>query len=239
MGGMDATIITIVAIVIKVLSKPDENGFDKKPLSRKNRTDHSGMKILDKTCSFILSDIKTGVAFFFTRFIYGVYLLLCVHMESKEFTSHSEDETKAIARSIAKELMNNPLEGAGALVVALTGNLGGGKTTFTQGFAEGFGITETVLSPTFILMNTYPIPLYTTTKTQHESFKNLVHIDAYRLDTSMQLHALGWEDIMKSIHNIVLIEWADRARKLLPERYVEIQFEVIHEKTRRILLKIL
>ena len=159
-------------------------------------------------------------------------------IQSKTYTSHSAQETKEIARAIASELAKIPPIRTGALVVALTGNLGGGKTTFTQGFVEALGITDSVLSPTFVLMNIYPIPDNVEVRSPNVGFQNLVHIDAYRLEDPVQLHAVGWKDIIQSTDNIVLVEWADNVRALLPKDFITISFEWINEHTRKIHVKI-
>lgn len=116
------------------------------------------------------------------------------------------NESLQFARRMAREF--SPREG-GALVVALVGDLGAGKTTFTQTLAQEMGITEDVTSPTFVLEKIYQLP--------HGSrFTNLVHIDAYRLNGSEELGPLGWDEIVKDAGNLVLVEWADRVKEAIP-----------------------
>lgn len=111
------------------------------------------------------------------------------------------------------------------VVLALFGDLGGGKTTFLQGVAEGLGIKERVLSPTFIVIRDYFL------KNQSGRF---FHLDWYRIDTQQQLVALGLEEIF-SQENIVAIEWADRGLGVLPKQRIEIYFEYCKkEKSRKI-----
>ncbi|MDO8600248.1 MAG: tRNA (adenosine(37)-N6)-threonylcarbamoyltransferase complex ATPase subunit type 1 TsaE [bacterium] len=130
-----------------------------------------------------------------------------------EITTHSASQTKNIASALAKEIKKTPHK-TGAFVVALEGNLGSGKTTFAQGFARGLGIKDIPKSPTFVLMNVYPFG-----KARH-----LVHIDCYRIKSSKELLHLGVKEIFKDPHSIVVIEWAERIKKILPKSIVRISF---------------
>lgn len=114
-----------------------------------------------------------------------------------QYISNSEDETKQIAKTLAKN--------TAASVFALTGPLGAGKTIFVQGFARGLGITEKIISPTFVLIRQHRIP---------HSSKVLYHIDLYRLEDVKDLKQLGLEEILPNKQNIVLIEWAEKLPKL-------------------------
>ena len=105
-----------------------------------------------------------------------------------------------------------------AIVFALEGELGAGKTTFVQKFAKACGITEPVLSPTFVILKKYG---------------NLIHIDAYRI-TGKDLLAFGIEEIFKNPKNIVMIEWADRVRDILPKDRITIKFDHVDANTRKI-----
>jgi tRNA threonylcarbamoyladenosine biosynthesis protein TsaE len=150
-------------------------------------------------------------------------------MEPIRFTTHSAKETQRIARLFARELANAAISAKGALVVALEGDLGGGKTTFAQGFANGLGIRENVLSPTFVILKSYKlrIPGYTL----------FCHIDAYRLKNARELQILGWEDILQDVKAIILVEWADRVRAALPQGCIRIAFEFLNENERRITMQ--
>ncbi|HEX5616207.1 MAG TPA: tRNA (adenosine(37)-N6)-threonylcarbamoyltransferase complex ATPase subunit type 1 TsaE [Acidimicrobiia bacterium] len=96
---------------------------------------------------------------------------------------------------------------AGALrpgdVVVLSGDLGAGKTTFTQGLARGLGVTVPVLSPTFALVHEY------------DGRVPLVHVDVYRLDHIQELHDLGFEELVDS-GRVVVIEWGENVARALP-----------------------
>src|SRR6185436_1755754 len=83
-----------------------------------------------------------------------------------------------------------------ATLVALSGDLGAGKTTLTQVIAKEFGIKETIISPTFVIMKHYPLSL----STSH--FRLLTHIDAYRLDSDDELLKLGWKELISDSTNL-------------------------------------
>lgn len=116
--------------------------------------------------------------------------------------------TKSLARKLALEILKDGKPRKGAVVLALVGDLGAGKTTFAQGFAGALGIKGRITSPTFLIIKSY--------KLKAISYKLLYHIDAYRLHDPKELADLGFEKILKNPQNIVLIEWADKVKKLLP-----------------------
>ena len=105
---------------------------------------------------------------------------------------------------------------SGAFVVALNGDLGSGKTTFTQLLAKQFGVTETVNSPTFVIMKHYPIEV--------ADYRHFVHIDAYRLESVDELAVLGFAELLQQKDTIICIEWADQVAPLLPAERLTIDF---------------
>jgi tRNA threonylcarbamoyladenosine biosynthesis protein TsaE len=109
---------------------------------------------------------------------------------------------------------------SGPIVVALQGDLGAGKTTFTQGFLKGLGVNKRVTSPTFVLMRRHGLG----SKGIGKKFANIFHIDAYRLKKPEHLAALGLDDILKEPRNIVLIEWPEQAKGLVPKKAMWIYF---------------
>lgn len=113
-----------------------------------------------------------------------------------------------------------------AIVVGLYGDLGSGKTTFTKFIATHLGVEETVTSPTFVIEKIY--------KLDNQKFKNLIHIDAYRLESGRELESLGWKEISSNPENLILIEWPERVKEILPENITEIYFKFIDEKTREV-----
>ena len=116
-----------------------------------------------------------------------------------------------------------------AFVLALQGELGAGKTTFAQGFAKGLGVRERVVSPTFIISRRSVIP-------KRSRFKFFFHIDCYRLQSPGKISGIGWNDIMSDPENIVLIEWPERVKKLLPKGTKTIRFSHAGRDKRKISL---
>ena len=119
----------------------------------------------------------------------------------------------------------------GREIIAFSGEMGAGKTTFIQGMAQGIGIKNRIVSPTFILMRKY---------TDINSEKILYHLDLYRLegDIKVQVRDLGLFDIWMRENNIVAIEWAEKLKNDLPKETIWIKFENIGENERRIKLSI-
>ncbi len=138
------------------------------------------------------------------------------------FTSHNLVETEQIARDFLDSLALREA----AVVVALEGDLGAGKTTFSQAIGKILGIEESVLSPTFVIEKIYGI--------DYKGFKNLIHIDAYRLEKESELLHLGWEEIIKEPENLILIEWPSNVPGIIPENARKISFKFIDENTREI-----
>ena len=136
-------------------------------------------------------------------------------------------ETQRLGNELAKELTRK--RSGKALVVALEGELGAGKTTFIKGFTKALGIREKVLSPTFVLIHKH--------KTINGDFENLYHIDAYRLDSEKDLSKLDIKDIFANPKNIVLIEWADRVKKIIPKNATWIRFDHLEKNKRRITIE--
>lgn len=113
----------------------------------------------------------------------------------------------------------------GAEVFALQGDLGAGKTTFTQGFLKGLGSKKRVTSPTFVLMRRHALGVGRGAGAAQKKFKNVFHIDAYRLKKPEHLAALELDVILSEPVNIVLIEWPEQAKKFLPKHAVWIKFK--------------
>ena len=141
---------------------------------------------------------------------------------------------------MAKEIK----KGKSAVVFALKGELGAGKTTFVQGFFKGLGLKKRAPSPTFIIMRRHSL-LHArgahpgmSGAAQHSAFKNIFHVDAYRLKRDADFDVLGFGDIFADPHNIILIEWAERVRRLLPRGAVWLTFHYgKRENERRIIIK--
>jgi len=127
--------------------------------------------------------------------------------------SQSEKETMDFGRFLGEHSVDD-------LFIALTGDLGAGKTHFVQGLAEGLGITGVVSSPTFNIMNYYDGKL------------PLKHFDFYRLDTEDDLYNIGWDEY--SIGGVTVVEWADLFPSLIPSEAIHIQIRVMNETKREI-----
>ena len=124
----------------------------------------------------------------------------------KRFTFNTPEETKLFASKYAKKISNGK-------VIALIGNLGSGKTTFSQGFAKGLGISDSVISPTFKLVSEY------------NGIRPLYHIDCYRLESSADFLNIGGENFLNNIDGITLIEWADRMKDIWLDDWIIIYFD--------------
>ena len=116
-----------------------------------------------------------------------------------------------------------------AKVVALSGNLGAGKTTLTQELAKLLGVKENVVSPTFIIMKIYKI---NSDSLYYSHFKKLIHIDAYRLDSSLELLKIGWSELEGDKDNLILIEWPEKVKKCLGADTCWIKLGHIDDRTR-------
>jgi len=112
------------------------------------------------------------------------------------------------------------------LIIALTGELGSGKTTFVQGLARGLGIKKRVLSPTFILMRQYAI--------RYMPYANFYHVDLYRVENEKDVRGLGLSEIWSNPENIVAIEWAEKIKKILPKKRIDIRFNYLNNNQRKI-----
>lgn len=116
-----------------------------------------------------------------------------------------------------------------ARVVALSGELGAGKTTLTQELAKLFGIKEKVVSPTFVIMKYYDI-----NKKFHSHFKKLIHIDAYRLDSHKELLKIGWNKLVEDKDNLILIEWPERVSECIGDKALRVRLSHIDEEIREV-----
>lgn len=139
-------------------------------------------------------------------------------MNSIEYTSNSAEETQRIGEQIG-----NALEKGNC--IALHGDLGSGKTTFTQGLAKGLGITTHLSSPTFIIMRAYMIAKFKTM---------FYHVDLYRTKDENDAKGIGLDEILLDNNSIVVIEWPEKISQLIPEKTKHIYFEYLEEDKRRI-----
>ncbi len=123
-------------------------------------------------------------------------------------------DTKEFARNFSSKLK---VSKSGATVIALIGDLGAGKTTFVKAFAKALGIRSRIISPTFIIVKRFSLAH------NKKGFKNLYHLDCYRV-SSRDLIKLGFKDALKDKENLIVIEWADRIKNILPKNSIWLKF---------------
>lgn len=111
-----------------------------------------------------------------------------------------------------------------ATIIYLSGDLGSGKTTFVQFIGKLLGISEKINSPTFVVSKNYAL--------KNQQWKNMIHIDAYRLGEKNDIQNIGLDTQMQNPENIIFIEWAEVIKKGLPKNIIEIEFEYISENER-------
>ncbi|HHW02439.1 MAG TPA: tRNA (adenosine(37)-N6)-threonylcarbamoyltransferase complex ATPase subunit type 1 TsaE [Thermoanaerobacterales bacterium] len=129
------------------------------------------------------------------------------------FETSNRIQTEKLGEALGKRLKAGDF-------LALTGDLGAGKTAFTRGVARGLGILEDITSPTFTIINQYEAPV------------PLAHMDAYRLNSPEELENAGFYDYLEDF--VVVLEWADRVEELLPADVLWIYFTVLDENRRSI-----
>ncbi len=134
-----------------------------------------------------------------------------------EITSARPEETEDVGERLGRTLE------PGA-VVALTGELGAGKTCFIQGLVRGLGVTGRATSPTFVLINQYPgrVPVY--------------HVDAYRTESLTELMDLGLLELLGG-GGVTIIEWADKLESLLPPEAIHVHIDGVGDQPRAITIR--
>ena len=147
-------------------------------------------------------------------------------MNNKKFHIDGIKDIAAGLLSLIQESGKND----SATVIALSGDLGAGKTTLVKEIARQLEITDPVISPTFVIMKKYGIRNTT-------DFENLIHIDAYRLDSGAELSKLGWTEIVSDKKNLVFVEWPERVADLIPKDCINVSLEHCEEGIREISVK--
>ena len=148
--------------------------------------------------------------------------------------THNLQEFQRMATDYAGSLTPLPNR---ATVVGLYGDLRAGKTTFVQAVAKALGVSETVNSPTFLILKSYKLSAKSPARTETArsgGYKLLHHIDAYRLKSSDELRKLRFEELLADPENLILIEWADKVADLLPKDHTKLHFTFIDDTTRQI-----
>ena len=125
-------------------------------------------------------------------------------MKNYIYNSKSENDTKELAKKFASKLNKGD-------VLVLSGDLGSGKTKFTEGFLSYFGLENEISSPTFTIVNEY-----------QKNDMNIYHFDVYRLEDSSEFYAIGGEEYFE--RGICIIEWGELIEDALPKEYIKINF---------------
>lgn len=139
-------------------------------------------------------------------------------LAAKGHLNFSEEEMKRWGFELGESIV-------APLVVSLSGDLGAGKTTLAQAICAGYGVAESVTSPTYALVHKY------------DGKKSAVfHVDLYRLDDQRQLINIGWDDLL-SERAVIIVEWPERAGDQMPDNHLHIDIEYIEgDESRRVLL---
>jgi len=136
---------------------------------------------------------------------------------SLEFFSHSPEQTRRVGIRMGSYLQNGD-------IICLQGDLGSGKTTLVQGIAKGWGTSDSVTSPSYVLVNEY----------RHPDGNKLFHLDAYRLSGALEAEMLDFEYLITN--GTVIIEWAERIKEILPPDHLWIQMQWMSVEQRHLLI---
>ena len=137
-------------------------------------------------------------------------MVRCGYMDA---VSVSLEDTRAFASSVVDSLRRSDAVSERAVVLTLSGPLGSGKTALVRCIAGVLGVSETVVSPTFILRADYT--------TSDSVFSTLVHIDLYRIEGSA-VSTIGWDVVLSMPNTLVAVEWPERASDFLPRSYFSV-----------------
>ena len=139
--------------------------------------------------------------------------------------SKSVAETNKVAQDFVNKIKS--LKRNKALAVGLFGDLGSGKTTFTQALGKCLNVKEVMTSPTFVIEKRYDLD-------GAYGFKKLIHIDAYRLDSGKEILNLNFQEDLNNSDNLILIEWPERVERALADDILRVNFKFISEFEREI-----
>lgn len=137
--------------------------------------------------------------------------------------------TKKIGAFLAGFLLRSKKDWRHPLVVGIVGELGAGKTTFVQGFARALGVKEKIVSPSFVVMRAFRLG-------GRKKFRHLIHIDCWRLKNSKEIKELGFSKLAEDRGAVILIEWADRIKNILPFHTVWISIICVAPHKREIVV---
>ncbi len=144
----------------------------------------------------------------------------------KDFQIKKITDWEVLATSLIKSLIARPVNQA--VVIALVGDLGAGKTTFTQILGRLLGVSEKINSPTFNIMKIHALP------ESVGNFTSLVHLDVYRFESETELTPLNFATYLKAPEHLVVIEWADKIAKALPLNTITLKFTHLDNEERQV-----
>ena len=139
-----------------------------------------------------------------------------------KFITQSAQQTIKLANKLGKYLLPGT-------VLALQGDLGAGKTHFVKGLAQALGAKENITSPTFVVLKKYKV------NSARYQIKYLIHIDCYRLNSTDELLDLGWEELINDSANLIVVEWADKIKPILPKHVRWINFKLGKTESQRLI----
>lgn len=145
-------------------------------------------------------------------------------MTDKKYTVTTPTDFGPVITVVLEQAMTIDSQAA---VVTLTGDLGAGKTTFTQQLAKHLGVTEPVVSPTFGIMKGYELE-------GNQCFDQLVHIDAYRIEDISEAGPLRLTELFQQPRTLVCLEWPEKISEILPSKKVEVAIQIKEGETRQV-----
>ena len=137
-----------------------------------------------------------------------------MNFKNSIFKTNNLEETQSLGEAFARSPLTRRdlAKQSEAGIIALYGDLGAGKTSFTQGFAMGLGIKKRIISPTFIVVREYRI------RNQELGIRNFCHVDLYRINDKSDSESLGLLEMIEDKNNIIVIEWAEKLGGILPKK---------------------
>ena len=137
-----------------------------------------------------------------------------------EVITKSAQETQKLGEKMGRDLAFDKLR---PRILCLYGDLGSGKTTFIQGVAKGLGVKRRIISPTFVFIKQYNSHFY--------------HVDLYRIEKAEEAKGLGLEEIFSDSQAVVAVVWAEKIKKILPKKRIDIQFKYLNYNERKIIIR--
>jgi tRNA threonylcarbamoyladenosine biosynthesis protein TsaE len=145
----------------------------------------------------------------------------------KNYTINQPRELVVIAQDLLNLALESENKNHQALMMALVGDLGVGKTALVKVLAKELGITETITSPTFNIIKLYPV-------LGEGRIKQLVHIDAYRIENVEEVRPLRLAEFLAEPSNLVCLEWPEKIVSVLPEKYLKVSMTITENEARQV-----